>query len=125
MSGVAGDIMVGVAVLTSVAYAAATLGPKSWRARLFAALASASRAWATLRWPGGTPGTVSPAWLRWLGSSRALALRMAGRLDAASTQAGGCGGCGNCGSAAPGAQSASGVGAAGEVRVPVAKIRRR
>jgi len=107
MNGVAGDMVVGVAVLVSVAYAAATLGPKSWRARAFAALARGA-----LRWP-------------WLFGSRALGLRMAGRLDAASTQAGGCGGCGNCGSAAPGAQPASGVGAAGEVRVPVAKIGRR
>jgi hypothetical protein len=91
VSGVIGDLLVALAVLTSVLYATARLAPKPWRARLFAALAAA---------------------LLRLG-----ARRLAGRLTAAATRAGGCGGCGDCGPVAPPAGA--------ETRIPVHRIGRR
>jgi hypothetical protein len=93
---VLGNLLVALAVLASVLYAAATLGPKSWRARAFGALA----AWVSRQ----------PAWL----GSRAIAQH----LSVHSVRAGGCGGCGDCGSAAPAKANA-------DVRIPVAKIGRR
>lgn len=103
MSVVVGDVLVGLAVLASALYAAATLGPKPWRARAFAALAAA-----VLRLPARL-------------GARALAQQIADRLTAASNKAGGCGGCGDCGSAA----TAQTPPQAREMRFPVEKIGRR
>ncbi len=102
MSGLLGDMLVGLAVLASALYAVAALGPKSWRARAYAALAAG-----ILRLPAGL-------------GVRALALRWAARLRAASTKAGGCGGCGDCSSG-----PATTPPAAAEVRVPIASISKR
>jgi hypothetical protein len=121
--------LVGLALLASVAYAAAAFGPRTWRRALLAGLA-----WMMGRMPAF------------------LGLRLlAGRVSAAAyAQAkGSCGGCGTCAAdAAPGAAAGSAgatgaTGAAGataatgvtgaaagatraaEISVPVAKIGRR
>ena len=99
MSGWLDGLLVGAALLASVFYASAVLGPKRWRAALWGALASAA---------ARLTGTPDGSWL-----ARRLAARAA-RAEAA------CGsGCGGCGSA-PVARSAG-----GEVRVPLARIARR
>jgi len=115
MSRLLDGTLVGLALLASVAYAAASFGPRSWRRTMLAGLA-----WTMAR----TPGFFG---LR----------RVAERVSAASSaQAkGSCGGCGTCASdvapgAAPGAADAAAAAegtaaGAAEVSVPVAKIGRR
>jgi hypothetical protein len=106
MNSVIDYSLVGLLLLLSTAYALASLGPRSLRPRLLAAL---GRLLATL-----------PAVIGLKGVSQ--------RLSSASTvkAAGACGGCENCGSAAPAEQdSATPNAPAAEVRVPVAKIGRR
>jgi len=94
------NFLVGLALLVSVGYAVASLGPKTWRNRCLAALSRlAERA---------------PAFVGLQGVARRLAVPKPGA-------AGACGGCDNCGTesaAAPHAASA-------EVKVPVANIGRR
>jgi hypothetical protein len=107
MSHLLDGTLVGVALLASVAYAAASFGPRSWRRAMLAGLA-----WTMAR---------APAFLG--------LRRLAERVSAASSaQAkGSCGGCGTCAAdAAPGAaDAAAGATGAAEVSVPVAKIGRR
>jgi hypothetical protein len=104
MNSVLDNSLVGLALLVSGGYAVASLGPKSVRRRLLAAMARA-----TARAP------------RYLGLRRISA-----RLDAASGKVqGACGGCDSCGSdQAPAGKSAENSPPA-EVSVPVAKIGRR
>ncbi len=92
------DVLVGMALLASVIYAAFALGPKTLRGRVLAAAAGVLR-----RLPA-VPGVK----------------QIAQRLQAAAvSKAGGsCGGCDNCGPA-PQAPPAS------EIRVPLAKIGKR
>jgi hypothetical protein len=100
--------LVGLALLASVAYAAASFGPRSWRRAMLAGLA-----WAMARLP------VFPG-------LRGLAGRLS--LAASSAAKGSCGGCGTCAAdAVPGtAAGADGNAArAAEVSVPLAKIGRR
>lgn len=98
MNRILDNSLVILALLASSAYALASLGPKSLRARMWGTLArGAARA---------------PSFLRLDGVAR--------RLDAAAGKAGGCGGCGGCASDQPGAGPAS-----PEARVPVDKIGRR
>jgi hypothetical protein len=103
MSTVLDNFLVGLALLVSAGYAVSSLGPKTWRNRVAAAL---SRLMAR-----------APAFIGLKGVAR--------RLSAASIlkpgAAGACGGCDNCGTAhteAPHSASA-------EVNVPVANIGRR
>src|SRR5271165_1286777 len=93
--------LVGLALLASVGYAVATLGPKTLRQRLLQAT--------------GRKLASAPSYLG-LG-------RIAGRLSAASIvkPAGACGGCDNC---APN-QAAATHSAGAEVKVPVGNIGRR
>ena len=101
MSGVLDGLLVGLALLASAAYAAASLGPRSWRKR---GAASLSRAAARLPERYGL---------------RRGALRLvrsaAGEVKAA------CGGCDGCEPQAPGAPPAGG----GETRIPLARVGRR
>lgn len=104
MSGLVGDLLVALAVLTSVLYAAARLGPKPWRARAFASLAAAL--------------DRLPAW----GGERRLSRWLCAWLTAAATRAGGCGGCGDCADRGPGGAAPT---PAAEVHIPPHKIGRR
>jgi hypothetical protein len=101
MNGILDDSLVGLALLASVGYAMASLGPRSLRRRILGVL--------------GRVAGRAPAFLG-LG-------RMAKRLAAASVAKaqGACGGCDNCGSEATPAPQAPKA----EVRVPVARIGRR
>jgi hypothetical protein len=110
MNGIVDNSLVGLALLVSLGYAVSSLGPKSLRRRLLAALSRA-----TARAPA-LPG------LR----------RLSGRLAAAAGKAQGtCGGCDDCGTAQPSAPQSSAPPSsaenspAGEIRVPVGKIGRR
>ena len=89
------DILVGLALLVSIGYAAMSLGPKSLRRSV---LSAASRV---------------------LSHSPASGMRRAAERLAASavSKGSGCGGCDNCGSEPPANQT--------EVKIPVAKIGRR
>ena len=99
MNAVLDEVLVGAALLASLGYAAAKLGPKLWRKRILEALAQVLRS--------------APAFLK-LGG-------LAQRLDAASGKnQGACGGCDNCGT-----ESASAPQSSAEIKVPVAKIGRR
>jgi hypothetical protein len=93
--------LVGLALLASVGYAVASLGPRTWRNRLLAAM---SRLLA-----------LAPSFLG-LG-------RIALRLSAAATVTpqGSCGGCDNCSPQ----QDAAPQAGAGEVKVPLGNIGRR
>jgi hypothetical protein len=98
MHGVIDDFLVGSALLASALYAVAALGPRPVRRRLLSGLAAA------LALAAPIPGVG----------------RLAGRLErAAAAKAAACGGCGGC-TPAP---AVGGDG--GEVRVPVAGIKRR
>jgi hypothetical protein len=100
MAHVLDDVVVGLALLASLGYALAKLGPKAWRTRALNGLAR-------------------------IVASAPAALRLGGlahRLAAAAEKAtGGCGGCGSCGTEA----DAGKPGAAPEVHIPLAKIGRR
>ena len=101
MSRVFDDLLVALALLASAGYALSSLGPKSLRRRMWAALA---------RLAARAPGALRSD-------------RLARRLHeaAAGGAQSGCGGCGSCGSE----QSDADKPAVPEVRVPVAKIGRR
>jgi hypothetical protein len=91
--------LVALALLASVGYAFATLGPKGLRRRIWTALARlAARAPARLH----------------LGA-------VARRLDSAAGNSAACGGCGSCESESSGAAEKP----ASEVRVPLARIGKR
>jgi hypothetical protein len=96
--------LVGLALLASLGYAAASLGPRALRNRLLAAL---SRLLAR-----------APAYLALGRVARKLS---AASSAASSAAAGACGGCDNCGAE----QAAAPQSAAAEVNVPVANIGRR
>jgi hypothetical protein len=103
MNSILDDSLVGLALLASAGYAAASLGPRSLRRRILGVL--------------GRAAAHAPAFLS-LG-------RLAQRLAAASMAKaqGACGGCDSCGSEptpTPAPQPPS-----AEVRVPVAQISRR
>jgi hypothetical protein len=89
------EILVGLALLVSIGYAAMSLGPRSLRRSV---LTAASRVLAH-----------APA-----SGMRRAAERLASSAD---TKAPGCGGCDNCGSEQPANQT--------EVKIPVTKIGRR
>ncbi len=105
MNSVLDNSLVGLALLASAGYAVAKLGPRSLRQGMLAGL---SRLFAH------APTVLG---LR----------RISERLGAASAgnAQGACGGCDNCGSEPASARSAAQNLPAAEVRVPVAKIRRR
>jgi hypothetical protein len=100
MSSILDYSLVGLALLVSAGYAVSSLGPRSLRRRVLAAL---SRVMA--RGPA-FPGL------------RQIAQRLA--AASAGNAQGACGGCDSCGSEAPAATPP-----AAEVRVPVTKIGRR
>jgi uncharacterized protein DUF6587 len=99
MNAVFDEFLVGAALLASLGYALAKLGPKLWRKRILEALGQVLRS--------------APAFLK-LGG-------VAQRLDAASGKnQSACGGCDNCGP-----ESSSAPRSSAEIKVPVAKIGRR
>jgi len=93
--------LVGIALLASAAYAMTSLGPRSLRPRVLAAIG---------RWMQRVPAVFG---------LRGVAQRLA--LASAAKAPGACGGCDNCGSEQTVAQSVP----AAEVRVAVAAIGRR
>jgi hypothetical protein len=97
MNGVLDDTLVGLALLISAGYAVSSLGPRSLRRRILAAVARVL--------------TRAPAFLG--------VRRLAQRLEAASADPaqGACGGCGSCG-AEPKAPAA-------DVSIPVGRVGRR
>ena len=100
MNGVIDSSLVGLALLASGGYVLLSLGPRSLRRRLLAALSQAA--------------SRAPAFLG--------LRRMAQRLAASAGKAqGACGGCDDCGSGQPAAKTP----VENEVRVPVEKIGRR
>lgn len=105
------DFLVTLVLLISAGYALASLGPKSLRRRLLSAL---SRTTARV-----------PTFLGLRGVSRRLAAASAAKASGA------CGGCDGCGDEPAGVQSSSAQKApqrkspSGEVKVPLAQIRRR
>jgi len=92
--------LVGLALLVSAGYAVSSLGPRSLRRRVLAALSRALER--------------APVFLGLRRAAQRLAVASAGKAQGA------CGGCDSCGSEAPTATSP-----AAEVRVPVTKIGRR
>ena len=101
MSGVLDHALVGLALLVSAGYAMASLGPRSLRRRMLAALSRmAARA---------------PSWLKLGRIAQRFAIAANGKAQGA------CGGCGTCGSDPPPDPKAP----ADEVRVPLDKIHRR
>jgi hypothetical protein len=99
MNAILDDFLVGAALLASLGYAVAKLGPKLWRKRILEVLGQILKS--------------APAFFR-LGG-------VAQRLEAASGKnQGACGGCDNCGT-----ESSSAPQSSAEVSVPVAKIGRR
>ena len=96
--------MVGLALLVSMGYAVASLGPRALRNRMLAAL---SRLLAR-----------APAYLALGRAARRLS---AASIATSSAAAGACGGCDNCGAE----HAAAPQSAAAEVNVPVANIGRR
>jgi hypothetical protein len=91
------DGIVGLLLLASALYAAYSLGPKPWRARMMLKLGNLLER-----------------------SPRALGLKsLAGKLKAAAARRqAGCGGCDNC-------ESTPATDAKGEFKIPVSKIGRR
>ena len=106
MNSMIDNALVGLALIASAAYAAASLGPRSLRRRVLSALGAAM---------GRAPA--------FLGLKRTAA-RLAD-ASAAKAPAGACGGCDNCGSETIGAPNATAAAPAVEVTVPMAKIGRR
>ena len=106
MNGILDRSLVCLALLLSVGYALLSLGPRSLRRRLLAALSLAL-------------GRL-PAVLGLRGAAQRLSVAADGKGHGA------CGGCDDCGtSAADAAKSPTSDSQAAEVRVPVAKIGRR
>jgi hypothetical protein len=101
MNGVIDNSLVGLALLVSAGYALLSLGPRSLRRRLLAALSRAA--------------ARAPAFLCLRRTAQRLAVASAGKAHGA------CGGCDDCGSEkAPTKNSA-----AAEITVPMGKIGRR
>ncbi|MDP9082735.1 MAG: hypothetical protein M3N50_03095 [Pseudomonadota bacterium] len=100
MSSVLDNSLVGLALLVSVGYAIASLGPRGLKSRVSAALIR-----------GLAP---APAFLGLRRLAQHLANAATGQAQAA------CGGCDNCGSEASGVQKSQ-----AEVSVPVREIGRR
>jgi|SRR5271163_834052 len=105
MNSLLDDSLVGLALLVSLGYAVASMGPRTWRRRLPAALSR------LLALAPAIPGLRAVA-------RKLSAASMIKPRDAA---AGACGGCDNC---AP-EQAAGSPSASLEVKVPVANIGRR
>jgi hypothetical protein len=105
MNSILDNSLVGLVLIVSAGYAVSSLGPRSLRQRLLAAL---SRLLAR-----------APAFLG--------VRRLARRLDVASAgkAQGACGGCDSCGSEQAPAQKSTENSRAPEVRVPLTKIGRR
>ncbi len=107
MNGWLDALLVGSASCAAFGYAIYALGPKSWRARILAALAAQLR-----RLPA--PGL------------RAAAARL---TAAAGRKGGACGGCDSCGTdtgAGAGAAGAGGTGdGAADIKIPLSQIGRR
>jgi hypothetical protein len=101
MLGILDDVLVFLALLVSVGYAAMSLGPKSLRRTLLTALS---------RLLARAPG---PLILR--RAAERLAIRASGQGQ------GTCGGCDSCGSQAPAASTSPRA----DVSVPITKIGRR
>jgi hypothetical protein len=106
MNSILDNSLVGLVLIVSAGYAVSSLGPRSLRQRLLAAL---SRLLAR-----------APAFLGLGRMSRWLAVASAGKAQGA------CGGCDSCGSEqSPAQKSSTENSRAAEVRVPVTKIGRR
>jgi hypothetical protein len=106
MNSILDNFLVGLALLVSAGYAVSSLGPRSLRQRLLAALSR------LLARAPAFPGLGRMA--RW------LAAASAGKAKGA------CGGCDNCGSEQASVEKSSTQDSrAAEVRVPVTKIGRR
>jgi hypothetical protein len=101
MNGVIDSSLVALVLLVSAGYAVLSLGPRSLRRRLLAAL--------------GRVTALAPAFLGLRRTAQWLAAASAGKA------AGACGGCDNCGSEKTPAKES----AAAEIAVPVSKIGRR
>jgi hypothetical protein len=101
MSSIIDNSLVGLALLVSAGYALLSLGPRSLRRRLLAALSRAA--------------SHAPAFLGLRRTAQWLAVASKGKAQGA------CGGCDDCGAEkAPAKKSA-----AAEITVPVGKIGRR
>jgi hypothetical protein len=108
MNGILDGSLVCLALLLSVGYALLSLGPRSLRRKLLAALSRAA--------------VRVPAVLGLRGAAQRLSIAAAGKSQGA------CGGCDDCGTSAADAaqtQSPTRDSPAAEVSVPVAKIGRR
>jgi hypothetical protein len=105
MNSVLDELLVGVALLVSAAYALLSLGPKTLRRRLL-----------------GVSGRVMARAPAFFGLRR-----VAERLAAAATASAGgaCGGCDNCGSEQAAPDTPAGKSQSAEIAVPLAKIGRR
>jgi len=101
MNSVIDSSLVGLALLVSAGYALLSLGPRSLRPRLLAALSGAA--------------ARAPAFLGLRRTAQWLAVASAGKAHGA------CGGCDDCGSEKVPAQKST----AAEITVPVGKIGRR
>ena len=101
MNNLIDSSLVGLALLGSAGYVLLSLGPRSLRRHLLAALSRAA--------------ARAPAFLGLRRTAQRLATAAAGKAHGA------CGGCDDCGSA----QAAAKTPGEGEVRVPVGKIGRR
>jgi hypothetical protein len=101
MSGVLDHALVGLALLVSAGYAMASLGPRSLRRRMLAALSRMT--------------ARAPTWLKLGRIAQRFAIAADGKAQGA------CGGCGTCGSEPAADRNEP----AAEVRVPLEKIRRR
>jgi hypothetical protein len=106
MNSILDNSLVGLALLVSAGYAVSSLGPRSVRRRLLAALSRAAAS--------------APKFLGLRRAARRLEVASAGKVQGA------CGGCDDCGSEqAPAVKASTQNAAAAEVRVPVATIGRR
>src|ERR1700676_2513966 len=101
MNSVIDDSLVALALLVSGGYALLSLGPKSLRRRLLAALSRAA--------------ARAPAFLGLRRTAQWLAAASVGKTPGA------CGGCGDCGAEKAPAKKPAGA----EITVPVGKIGRR
>jgi hypothetical protein len=106
MNSVLDSLLVGVALLMSAGYALLSLGPRSLRRRLLAAVSRLT--------------ARAPAFLGLRRVSHRLAVAAAGKAHGA------CGGCDDCGSdRAPPPTAAAQESPVAEIRIPVTKIGRR
>jgi hypothetical protein len=101
MNGILDNVLVGLALIVSAAYALASLGPKSWRRRALGGL--------------GRVMARAPEFLHLRRAAQRFTVASAGKAPGA------CGGCDSCGSDQGPAHEPQ----ESEVNVPVAKIGRR